>query len=360
MITELTKEQESKIEIYRQKWHDNYFKEEFNEDKARQLVNWMYSLSKKPVPQIIILDSPLSVQLSIEVLMKGFPQQQLYQQLSQQIGQQLRQQLRQQLEQQLFQQLFQQLDQQLRQQLFQQLFQQLDQQLRQQLSQQLRQQLYQQLRQQLSMVFPDTWGDTSWYGYLARYDYITHELFPEYKNETFEKYLELSTAKIDTITTFENAAFISKPPTTLTFDKQDRLHNTERAAIEYSDGYKLHYIHGVYFTENEWTRIVNNELSSEEILAEQNIEKRMAIMSVNESTQLLDAINAQLIHQSGRGNKLYTAKIKNKTVHFLKYACPSTGRVYVSGVPEFSDADDAMCWKFQVSREDYDSLKQEA
>src|SRR3990167_8657909 len=208
MITELTKEQESKIEIYRQKWHDNYFKEEFNEDKARQLVNWMYSLSKKPVPQIIILDSPLSVQLSIEVLMKGFPQQQLYQQLSQQIGQQLRQQLRQQLEQQL--------------------------------SQQLRQQLYQQLRQQLSMVFPDTWGDTSWYGYLARYDYITHELFPEYKNETFEKYLELSTAKIDTITTFENAAFISKPPTTLTFDKQDRLHNTERAAIEYSDGYKLH------------------------------------------------------------------------------------------------------------------------
>ena len=400
MITKLTKKQESKIEVYRRKWHDKYYKEDFNEEKARKLVNWMYSLIGLPPPTILILDSPLSVQLALNMIdnqrldqqadqqlylqlgqqLKQQLEQQLHQQLKQELKQelyqQLHQQLEQQLEQQLHQQLIQQLGQQLEQQLHQQLYQQLEQQLNRQLEQQLRQQLRQQLHQQLKQELGQQlkqeleqqdreyqnfnfWGDTSWYGYLAFYDYINHELLPKYHNEIFEKYLELVTAKIDCLITRKNIAFISKPPTTLTFNKRNRLHNAERAAIEYSDGYKIHYIHGVYFPEKEWTRIVNNELSSEEILSEENIEKRMAIMSVTESTQLLDAINAQLIHQSSRGNQLYSATIQNKTVHFLKYACPSTGRVYVSGVPKFSDADEAMCWKFQISREDYDLLKQE-
>ena len=67
--------------------------------------------------------------------------------------------------------------------------------------------------------------------------------------------------------------------------------------------------------------------------------------------KLLKTKDAKRLNKSKRGNELYLIKnVFSSDAYYLKYTCPSTGRVYVSGIdPEVGkkkDADLAMAWKF--------------
>ena len=61
---------------------------------------------------------------------------------------------------------------------------------------------------------------------------------------------------------------------------------------------------------------------------------------------------------------MYEVEIPNlrpSKARFLKYTCPSTGRVYTSFVLNiFDDADEAMAWKLSITPRDYALLKIEA
>ncbi|MBC8490348.1 MAG: hypothetical protein H8D45_30395 [Bacteroidetes bacterium] len=104
-------------------------------------------------------------------------------------------------------------------------------------------------------------------------------------------------------------------------------------------------------------------MSLKEILQIKNIEQRMCVLKYN-SEKLLD--KAELLDKSERGNELYLVKdIFSEPAYFLKYECPSTGRVYVSGIdPQFvkenQDADTCMAWKHNWSFKEYYKLKIES
>ena len=91
----------------------------------------------------------------------------------------------------------------------------------------------------------------------------------------------------------------------------------------------------------------------------------MAALKVVGVEKMLKTKNAVLLEKSERKNELYKINdVFEDTAYYLKYSCPSTGRVYVSGVdPEVgfkSDADLAMSWKFGITKEEYLKLEVES
>src|SRR3972149_185520 len=65
MLETLTPEQEKLIPVIRDKWLKRYFSLEFDEKKARELVNYVYSLSKKKKVSIMVMDSPMGIQIAL-------------------------------------------------------------------------------------------------------------------------------------------------------------------------------------------------------------------------------------------------------------------------------------------------------
>ena len=69
MITKLNKEQKKNMEIYQKKWYNTYHSLEFDEEKANTFIDFLYTdILKKDKPVKIILDSPMSCQLAINML----------------------------------------------------------------------------------------------------------------------------------------------------------------------------------------------------------------------------------------------------------------------------------------------------
>jgi hypothetical protein len=84
----------------------------------------------------------------------------------------------------------------------------------------------------------------------------------------------------------------------------------------------------------------------------------------------LHEINAKLKKYSKRGNELYKAygwgpdpvshRERNIELKILKYRDPSTDRIYICFVPDyFTDPDEAMAWKFNISKQQYQNLVDE-
>ena len=141
------------------------------------------------------------------------------------------------------------------------------------------------------------------------------------------------------------------------------MHSTTGSAIAWRDGYELHYLHGVFFAPELWQRIVSREIGKKELLSMENMEQRMAALKVVGAELLLK--DAKLLSTSERGNALYLVDgVFDVPAYYLKYTCPSTGRVYVSGVdPEvgiYADADRAMAWKLGLDVKEYDELRVES
>lgn len=93
-----------------------------------------------------------------------------------------------------------------------------------------------------------------------------------------------------------------------------------------------------------------------------NIEKRMEKLKKLGTARFIQETRATLVDSSARGNKLYSSRdiIPNKTVKFLIYSDKSTSREYISFVRNrYSDADQAMASKFNLSSIEYSKLKVE-
>ncbi len=84
----------------------------------------------------------------------------------------------------------------------------------------------------------------------------------------------------------------------------------------------------------------------------------------------LHEINAKLKKYSRRGNELYQAYARGpdpvdhreRTIELkiLKYRDPSTDRIYISFVPAYlEDPDEAMAWKFNITKQQYQNLVDE-
>jgi len=140
-----------------------------------------------------------------------------------------------------------------------------------------------------------------------------------------------------------------------------RFHSVTGPAVKWKND-EDYFLYGVRFNKQLWEKIVNKSMSFQEIMKIKNIEQRMIAFKIMDREKLLREAGARLIDKSPRGNELYIVEsLFGKPAYFLKYQCPSTGRVYISGIdPSVAsykpDADFCMAWKLGISPEDYKNI----
>lgn len=84
---------------------------------------------------------------------------------------------------------------------------------------------------------------------------------------------------------------------------------------------------------------VKTDYTVKDILAIKNIEQRMAALRLFGADKLIEETQATRVSKTKRGNELYliprSKGFFDEDAYFLKYACVSTGRIYVSGIPNW-------------------------
>ena len=165
----------------------------------------------------------------------------------------------------------------------------------------------------------------------------------------------------------ENFVIITRTPQQIKRDDSDRLHSLETTAI-----YEQHYIHGVYFEYELWEKVSKRQLTPKEIMQMKNIEQRRVSINHYGWDEIFDCFDKKLINKSKRNSKAELYRVKglaeNIEINIVRYKDPSTGRIYVSQVPDEDDygvkiitADHAMAWKSYLSLDEYQKdLKVEA
>lgn len=129
------------------------------------------------------------------------------------------------------------------------------------------------------------------------------------------------------------------------------------------NGYEIYFLNGIAFNKELWTNVVSKKLNFKDCMAIPNIDRRMMALKYLDADKLLKGADAELIDHSTKNNRLYLIKkIFSEDAYFLRYECPSTGRIYLSGVnpkiaSETKDADNCMAWKHNMDKEQYLALK---
>ena len=200
-------------------------------------------------------------------------------------------------------------------------------------------------------------------GRLSYLDYF--DAIRVIKNKEFRKLRDILCLGIWSAIFFENVAILSMTPKVL-LDDNKRLHSVSGPAIKFIDGYSIYRIHGIKFDEKVFFDVIEKKIPVKDILQLENIEQRYVALEYYGFDTILDELNARLIDESPRGNKLYEIDFEGNsktiiTTKFLKYSCPSTERNYGSFVkPEITRADQAMAWKHNCTEEEYEVLRIEA
>ena len=112
-------------------------------------------------------------------------------------------------------------------------------------------------------------------------------------------------------------------------------------------------------SERSTTQSLSDELPGWGWREVRDFENRFQSMRDEDPDQILVEAGATLKDFSKRGNELYETRriIRNRTLKILKYVDPSTGRIYISFVPDhINDADEAMAWKFSITKQQYQDL----
>jgi hypothetical protein len=195
---------------------------------------------------------------------------------------------------------------------------------------------------------------------------IGFEMFYSLDLKLNKKIFDFYAKGIFNIEYYEGECFICTNPVAIRFDKKDRLHGGEKAAIEFADGHSYFLVRDVFFEASMWKKIQSRKMPIAEILSLPNVEQRSVAIEFMGPESLLEQADAVKVHgTTARGNTLYDVKLKmgdsnswndggNYTYKLLQYACPSTDRKYASFVPEnLTDADEAMAWKFNLTKEEY-------
>jgi hypothetical protein len=129
-------------------------------------------------------------------------------------------------------------------------------------------------------------------------------------------------------------------------DDRGRLHSEKEMSIQYPDGWGLYYLHGVKFEKKWWEKIVNDQMSPEEIFAIDNLEHRRIAYEYMDKTkmkQLKDYKVLDHVDDDGHGYQMniisFTVKGIEEPLKYLNCFCSTTGREYYLGT------DKDKCWE---------------
>ena len=320
-IEKLTKEQESKLEAYKNKWLDiGLSTDRIDHKLATPIINDFYEkvLEKKKPKAIIILKSPIEAWFGVclisqvENLVSTQVQDKVQKQIRNQIRNQVRDQVRDKVRDQAWGQVCGQIKNQIRDQVRNQVWGQVRIQVRDQawgqvwdqvrnqvcgqvcgqvegqVESQVRDQVRIQVRDQVrGQIRDQVWGQVENFiwpfldgsflsNIFAFYDYFNKEV--GIKFDVQEKYdAWQDTSKLGLIYPLDDFCIVSQKPTEINFDKDNRLHNESGAAIKYADGFSVYSINGVRVPE-KYVMTDIDKIDASEVMKEKNAEIRTAVI----------------------------------------------------------------------------------
>jgi len=161
----------------------------------------------------------------------------------------------------------------------------------------------------------------------------------------------------------ETCVVLTSPKWNLNNDNQ--LHSEDDFAIKWNGDSGFYFLYGVRFEEELHNKVVEGKKDFEDIMGIENIDQRMAALKMLDVDKLLRQANTEKVDTSFKGDELWLVKdIFEQPEYFCRYECPSTGRVYLSGVPpevgKEKHAGKAMAWKQHRTLEEYEYIKAES
>ncbi|MEG4047703.1 DUF6745 domain-containing protein [Microcoleus sp. Pol17_C1] len=143
---------------------------------------------------------------------------------------------------------------------------------------------------------------------------------------------------------FEKICFVCDRPRHLRFDSQNRLHAEAEPAIEFADGWKIYYYHGVELPD-KYGKIHPNQWQSQWILAEENAEVRRVLIEVIGYDRICQELQAKQIDSWQEYALLQIDNADVEPICLLKMTCPSTGFIHALRVPpNLTSAREAIGW----------------
>jgi hypothetical protein len=211
------------------------------------------------------------------------------------------------------------------------------------------------------------------------YEYVRNPESEWPPNENDEKYLAYSELLLQALeygagyrVEWEDTLYIVPTPI-VRIDSQNRFHSDDIPAIQWKGGWKGHYLYGEYFEKKLWSRITSGNFTAKELMEIEDSDQRSIAMTYLVPSDMLEQLNAKLLHTGVRGNKLYECKDylgSDKTEFALWMKDASTPREFISFVPKDFDhhnnADEATAGMFRTGDgrsmplEDYLNLSVEA
>ncbi|MEM6752938.1 MAG: DUF6745 domain-containing protein, partial [Cyanobacteria bacterium P01_C01_bin.38] len=155
---------------------------------------------------------------------------------------------------------------------------------------------------------------------------------------------------------YRDTCIVCNRPTSLSFDEQNHLHESNgKPAIEYADGFKVYAHHGTWIPE-KYVSIPSSQWKSQWLLSEENAElRRILIQSIgyNKICEELGAIELDSwneytllkIENYTEINNPHNSRNNSEPMHLLKMTCPSTGHIHFLRVPpDIASAREAITW----------------
>ena len=149
---------------------------------------------------------------------------------------------------------------------------------------------------------------------------------------------------------------VSDFPEFIKIDEQNRPHCATGPSHRWRDGWELFHLHGVRFNKDLFYQVISGKMPFEDILALENTEQRQQAMRFGDVYKFLEYAGARRIdayakyRPDGREVRYFlyrlpAGEIFSVDAFYAIYDCPSTGRVYMSGVEPCQTVAEAMAWK---------------
>ena len=146
----------------------------------------------------------------------------------------------------------------------------------------------------------------------------------------------------------------------------ENYHSDSFPAIEWAT-VKEYYLNGVYFPEDLWKKVVSGSIPFADILKIEDIDQRTQAMRYGKVDEFIKHSKGELLDSyvkiAANGKevsyKLYkipAGDIFLKDAYYAVYQCPSTDRVYMSGVKPCKTVAEAMSWKHWMKPSEWKSL----
>jgi hypothetical protein len=304
MITQLTKQQESKLSVYREKWINKMLNPK-KIDLAEMIKqnNIMYEFCGLSKPLTLVARSPFEAQIMANIVKKD----QVKNQVEDQVWDQVKSQVGDQVGDQVGYQVWDQVKNQVGSQVWDQVGSQVGNQVGSQVKDQVKNQVGYQVWD-IKHYYFSSYLNYSDFGWLSSYDFFNSEL--QFFNEKLKEKLEMI---IDYINTgvfmsiqLKGLCIVCPFPTYIKRNNNNDLHCEDGHCLEFEDGYKMYCLDGIRFDrkgqEELYWKIVKHELTLPEILAIEDIDQRAIALKYCNAKSIIDDLEksgqAELIDEA--------------------------------------------------------------